>query len=260
MDSNVLMDKIAEHGIALGYANSFPDAGAVEYGCRGWDFVWMCSQHGYYDYAGTYHCMLAAERHGVATVVRVPGHEPGYFSRILDLAPSAVMVPLVNTAQQAAQLAAAATYPPQGTRSYLGLRALTLYGGAYHTQKHTLVIAQIETEEAVENAQAIIDTPGIDMLFFSESDMKVGMGLPLETCVDENPVLTGYFRKVAQACRNAGKLCGAVAVTDAILKMAAEEGYSAAVAAGDSFFLSRSLPYAAEVRQKANRFLNKKGG
>ena len=260
MRENKLLQKLKENRVALGYANSFPHPGAVEYGCQGWDFIWICSQHGYYDYESTYHCMMAAELNGVATVVRVPGHEPGYIGRIMDLAPSAIMVPFVNNAEQAEIIAKTTFFPPLGARLYGGVRSMTLHGGNYFEQKHTLVIAQIETEEAVRNAEGIVSAPGIDMLFFSADDMRMSMAIPVDTAVEQSPLLAGYMQRVGKACRDCGKLAGIVAVSDTLTQMAIDAGFTSIVSAGDRFFLGRSRPYSEELRVKVKGFIDHKGG
>lgn len=257
MEENRLVQKMREKQIVLGYSNSVPHPGAIELSCEGWDFVWMCAQHGYQDYNSTYHCMLAAERHGLATVVRVPGHEPDYLSRMMDLAPSAVMVPLVNTPEQARAIARAVNYPPEGARSFCGVRILSLFDAEACRKRQSLVIAQIETEEAVRNAPEIIATPGIDMLFFSPDDMRLSMGIPLSTGIDEHPVLCAYMRQVAQACRDAGKHAGLVAMTDSLIRAAVDAGYSMIVPISEAALLLQSRAYAQEKRRLVHEICKK---
>jgi len=192
--------------------------------------------------------------------VRVPGHEPGYMCRMADLVPSAIMVPFINNAEQARTIAKALCFPPTGVRSYGGVRAMTHFGADYCEKKHTLLIAQIETEEAVKNAAGIINTPGIDMLFFSGNDMRMDMGIPFDTNVDQNPVLASCMQSVAKACLDCGKLAGIVATSDIMLQMVVEAGYTSIVSAGDSFFLMKSQPYSNEIRRKTTELFDNKGG
>ncbi len=250
MKENTLLTKLRSGPAVLGYASSYPHPGAIQFGCRGWDLLWMCSQHGHYTYDNTYSCLLAAESLGINTMIRVPGHEPDYLSRILDLAPDAVMIPLVNTAEQARAIARIATYPPHGVRSFGGPRNLAVVGDDFYKKTYPLIITQIESEEGVRNAEEIINTPGVDMLFFSPDDMRLSMGIPFEIGVEDHPVLRQHLHTVAQACHEAGKLCGVVAVTDALQKLCIEEGYRMIVCAGDTFFLRHSLPFAQETRSR----------
>lgn len=257
MEGNLLLQKMQEHQVALGYASCVPHPSAVELSSKGWDFIWLCAQHGYQDYNSIYTCMLAAERHQVATVVRVPGHEPDFLGRIMDLAPSAVMVPLVNTAEQAQAIARVVTYPPEGTRSHCGVRVLSLFDDAATTQRQSLIIAQIETEEAVQNAADIIATPGIDMLFFSPNDMRLSLGVPLSTAIEDHPLLTDYMRHVAKVCRDAGKRAGLVAVSEKLIQMAADAGYTLMVPASEAAFLLQSRTEAVKKRQLLDQFCKK---
>ena len=256
MEENLLLNKMRENQVVLGYANSIAHPGVIEACGKEWDFVWMCSQHGFYDYNSTYTGILAAERNGVAPLVRVPGHDQAYLSRIMDLAPAAVMIPFVNNAAEARDLVDAACFPPLGKRSFIGARVLSLYGGAGAAKKRTLVIAQIETEEAVRNAEEIINTPGIDMLFYSADDMRLSGGLSLDVPVDESPVLLESMRSVAAACKKAGKLAGIVAVTDTLMKLAVEAGYTLVVPTSDVALLFEGRQLAVCKRGTAQKYFN----
>jgi len=256
---NTLLRKLRERNIALGYSSAFPHPGLVELTSRYWDFVWLCSQHGYHDYNSIYHCMLAAEKWDVATVVRVPGHEPDYLSRVMDLAPSAIMIPQVNNVEEARAISKAVCFPPDGGRSYGGNRAISLYGWDYYKEKHTLIIAQIESEEAVKNAAEIINMPGIDMLFFSDNDMRLSMGVPFGADERDIPNYVPHMQTVVKACLDCGKLAGLVAVSDFVLRTAIEAGFTAIVVAGDHLFLRMCQSHAQEIREKITTIFNEKG-
>jgi 4-hydroxy-2-oxoheptanedioate aldolase len=205
--------------------NGCPAANIVERMCQGWDFVWIDAQHGQHSYDSVLQAVRAAAVIGVDALVRVPGHEYGVLGPFADLASSAIMVPMVEDAAQAASVTRALRFPPTGNRSYGGRRMIDLYGRTYHHERELLVIAQIETLESVDNAASIIATDGIDMLFFSPDDMKVRLGIDVDTPIRQNELLMDGMKRVAAAAVDAGKFVGCVAGSPDILVAALDMGY-----------------------------------
>jgi len=237
MGSNRLAEVLNGGRIALGLGNMYPASGIIEGMCKEWDFVWIDSQHGQFTYEGMLQAMQAAGAIGIETLVRVPGHEYGTLGRAADLAPSAIMVPMVNCAEEARAIVKALRYAPLGGRSYGGRRAVDLYGRTYYKDRELLVIAQIETLEGAEAADEIIGTPGIDCLFFGPDDMKVQMGLPINTAVFDNERLLEVMRRIAGAAKAAGKHAGCITASPEALQAAVGMGYRLLVGGGDVVFL-----------------------
>ena len=237
MATNRLCQRLRNGETCLGLGNMYPAAGIVEGMCRGWDFVWIDGQHGQMAYDACLGAVQAAAGLGLDTVLRVPGHEPGIVGPLLDLAPSALMAPMVNNAEDARRVVEATHFPPLGTRSYGGRRVIDLYGREYYLERETLVIAQIETLEAVDCAREIIGTDGIDMLFFGPDDAKVRMKIPIHTGIQEHETLREAMKRTADAALAAGKLCGTVAANAAALHTARALGYTCLVGGGDIMFL-----------------------
>ena len=237
MAKNEFLEKLRAGDVLLGLGNMYPAAGIIEGMCAGWDYAWIDAQHGQMSYDSALAAMRAADVIGVSTVLRVPGHESGILGPFADLSPSAIMVPMVNTAQQADAVVRGLRFPPRGERSYGGRRVIDLGGREYYREQELGIIAQIETVEAAQNADSIIRTDGIDLLFFGPDDMKVRLGLPINTKPSENDELAGAMRKTAEAARGAGKFCGCVGADPATARMAVEMGYQMLVAGGDIVFL-----------------------
>ncbi len=237
MRSNVLFEKLRAGQIALGLANMYPAAGIVEGMCRGWDFVWIDGQHGQFGYDSMLHAQRAAEAIGVDTLLRVPTHDHGLLGLFADLSPSAVMVPMVNTPEQAANVVNALRFPPLGMRSYGGRRVIDLDGREFYLERDLLVVAQIETLEAVEHVDAIAATDGIDALFFGPDDMKVQMQIPVNTPIVENDALLEALHRTADSARKVGKFAGTVTPAPDALAKAKEMGYQLLVGGGDIAFL-----------------------
>ena len=133
----------------------------------GWDSVTVDMQHGVQDYLSMVQCFQAMSAHPVTPLVRVPWNEPGIIGKVLDGGAWGVICPMVNTPQEAKALANACLYPPSGKRSNGPIRAV-MYGEASTYQSiandQVLIIPMIETQEAIDNIDAILDVPGISQL------------------------------------------------------------------------------------------------
>lgn len=118
----------------------------------------------------------------VTPVVRVPWGDPVTVKQVLDLGAQNILVPMVSRAEQAAEVAAMAQYPPAGVR---GIGNALARSGRWNrvddylrdAASHVSVFVQVETAEGVENARAIAGTPGIDGVFVGPSDLAASMGL-----------------------------------------------------------------------------------
>ena len=120
----------------------------------------------------------------IVPMVRVPAIEPWMIASVLDAGALGVMAPTVQTADQARTLVRAAKYPPQGGRGVGPLYADEV-DGAYATALETinseqLVVAMIETEQAVENVADIAAVEGVDLLWIGHGDLASSLGIPGE--------------------------------------------------------------------------------
>ena len=96
-------------------------------------------------------------------------------------------------------------YAPAGVRSWGPTRALIMEAGAEQANSYVKVLAMIETREAIENLDSILDLPGLDGAFVGPSDLSISLGVaPSGTPTD--PVVTGAIDKVLAACKARGKL------------------------------------------------------
>src|SRR5688500_15778631 len=162
----------------LGLSVMYPGPGAVERIGPDWDWMWIDGQHGEMGYEQTLALVRACDLIQRPAVVRVPGHEAGPIGKTLDMGAAAVIVPCVDTAEQAGAGADAAKFPPLGKRSYGGRRPIDFQGRSYSDTANTdtLLIAQIESPQAIENADAIAATSGVDALFLGPDDLMLRRG------------------------------------------------------------------------------------
>lgn len=116
----------------------------------------------------------------VPALVRVPGNGHVAIKRVLDLGVRGVMVPMVESAQEARDLVAATRYPPAGVRGVGGGRAadygLSMEGYVDTADERIVTIAQVETEAGLENVEAIAGVDGLDALFIGPADLSTALG------------------------------------------------------------------------------------
>lgn len=147
----------------------------------------------------------------ITPMVRVPRGEYHFLARALDIGMQGLMIPMVESAEQATSIAEACRYPPEGRRGAAFGFAHDGYTGGDPADKiaranaETVVIAQIETERGLENVDAIAATPGIDVLWVGHFDLANFLGIPGEF---QNPIFIDAVKATVDAARRHGKGLG----------------------------------------------------
>jgi 2-keto-3-deoxy-L-rhamnonate aldolase RhmA len=173
---------------------------------------------------------------GVTPIVRVCAGAIDEATRALDNGALGVVVPHVDTAKQARRIAEAFRYPPAGTRSWGGPPAVYGYRPPATAEAQraindeVLTVVMLESPEAVENADAIAGTDGIDVLFIGTSDLTAALGISGQM---GHPKVIDAYRRASDACRRHGKVLGMGGVYD-------EEHASRYVGMGARFVLTGS--------------------
>jgi 4-hydroxy-2-oxoheptanedioate aldolase len=175
-------------------------------------FDWLCvdTQHGLIDYTQALP-MLTAISTSQTTMpfVRVSWNEPWQIMKYLDAGAYGIIVPMIETKEDAEKAVWGFRYPPQGMRS-LGPARAALYGGAnYATEanEELALCVMIETPKAIENVEAIASVPGIDALYIGPSDLSQALGLGPSYNAD-NPTHAATVNKIREACERHGKVPG----------------------------------------------------
>ena len=150
MESSRLRKRLSDGEFLLGLCNHYPSAAIIETIGAMWDFIWIDGQHGQFSYDNALNAVRAADLVGTDSILRIPGQEYSLLGPYADMLPSALMVPMVNNQQQARDVLNAARFPPLGNRSYGGRRPIDLLGRDYYLNPGPVLIAQIETPEAVD--------------------------------------------------------------------------------------------------------------
>jgi len=151
-------------------------------GYAGYDFVLLDMEHGPSSFHAMQNLIRAANVAGVCPVVRVPRGTDIYIDRALDIGAGAVMIPQIDTAEQAREAVGAAKYSPMGCRGLSRFVRASGYGAVpgpefYPKANETCVIIQAEGQKAIDNLDEILDVPGIDVLFIGPYDLSSSMGL-----------------------------------------------------------------------------------
>ena len=146
---------------------------------QGFDALCVDLQHGINEMSDVGPLLAAISQTDTTPFVRVKWNEPAAIMRALDLGAYGIIVPLANTAAEAAQAVAACRYPPIGMRSSGPVRAAQYGGADYVANANTeiLIFAMIETKEGLANLDAICATPGLDAVYIGPADLSFALGL-----------------------------------------------------------------------------------
>ncbi|GAA2783826.1 aldolase/citrate lyase family protein [Saccharopolyspora taberi] len=178
-------------------------------GRSGFDWVCIDTQHGLIGSDSVPSMVQALALAGTPAVVRVPWNQPGDIMKALDAGAAGVIVPMVQTAQEAEQAVRACRYPPLGERSYGPIGAALRDDGFTTAKANDGVICavQIETGSTLDELDAILSVPGIDLAYVGPADLGLSLGVaPTVDAVE--PVHVGAIERIALACREHGVPAG----------------------------------------------------
>ncbi len=181
-------------------------------GLLGYDVVLIDMEHGPGSLGDTGNMMRGVQRSSASAMVRVPSGDPAFLKPLLDLGPEGVMIPMVESAEQARAAVAACRYPPKGNRGWAaGVARASRYGldtdYTLKTAADLVVACQIESVRSVDAVEAICAVDGIDIIFIGRNDLAADAGHILD--LDHPDVNAMVDRVLAVACK-AGKKTGTV--------------------------------------------------
>ncbi len=177
----------------------------------GFDWLFIDREHSSIGLDTAAQIAAASLAVGITPVVRVPGYEHYHSTRMLDNGAQGVVVPHVDTAEQAKRIADFCRFPPVGHRSMggglqqTGFAPMPIGEVARVVNEETLVVVMIESPQGVENCEAIAAVPGVDALLIGTNDLCFEMGIP-GSFTDQRVV--DAYTKVIAACRKHGKFPG----------------------------------------------------
>lgn len=212
-------------------------------GNAGFDFIWLDLEHGAGDHDALVVQLQAAEGTPAATVVRIAWNEAPRFKRVLDLGASGIMVPYVNTKEEAELAASAMRYPPEGVRGVSRSNRAAAFGRNFdeyfaRANENLLTVVQIETSEAVANAGEIASVDGVDVLFIGPLDLSTNLGVHQRY---DEPVFVEALDRVAAACKTNGKASGILVPKVEMLPAMIEKGFTFFVVGSDGGLVANGL-------------------
>jgi 4-hydroxy-2-oxoheptanedioate aldolase len=193
---------------------------------QGFDLMTVDLQHGLIDYPMALTILQAIQALPAPVMARVPWNEPGIIAKCLDAGFAGLISPMINTAEDAQRLVQATRYAPLGSRSFGPTRANLVYGPGYvKTANDTVVIlAMIETREALQNLDAILQTPGLDGVYVGPSDL--GLSLGYEPTLDPTaPEVLHAIAEIATRAKAAGRIAGCHTGSPAMIRRSFALGF-----------------------------------
>ena len=202
----------------------------------GFDVTWIDLEHGSSDLAVAEALCVASESGGAAPLLRIPDAQRCHVLRGAEAGPRILVVPMIESAHEAARVVEYAKFPPVGKRGF-NLRSRGLSFGlspAAQTfagvNKNLCVMVQIESRTAVEALDEILAVNGLDGVFIGPGDLSVSYGC---TAQFDNPELVAVVRDVTRRAKAAGKLAGILAAPSPVLTAALEAGTDLVICGGD---------------------------
>jgi 4-hydroxy-2-oxoheptanedioate aldolase len=194
----------------------------------GFDSFVVDMQHGEFDYMDLVAIFTALAGHDTAPMARVPWNDPSAIMRILDAGALGLICPMVNTAEEAKRFVDCCRYPPAGHRSSAPMRAHLHHRTTFEDyvtsfNDQVVTIALIETRQALENIEAILDTPGLDAIYVGSSDMSLSHGGPVGVH-HEDPASGERHARIGEAARRHGVRFGLHTTRDEDLEICLGHG------------------------------------
>ncbi|NJN84264.1 MAG: 2-keto-3-deoxy-L-rhamnonate aldolase [Caldilineaceae bacterium] len=227
MYPNPLKQKLANGELVLGTALSAPTAGVTAATCRtGIDFIWMDTEHAPYGSEALEVLPVLARQNGVAPMIRVAWNDPALIKKAYDVGAVAVMVPQVDTAEEAARAVEYAYYPPMGQRGVSPNWPIISgddWGHVIRTANdETVLIVQIESRQAYENIEEIAKVPGVDVVFMGPMDLSASLGVITQM---QDPALQEIMREAPRRLAELGMVAGTTLMDIDEVRQKIEWGY-----------------------------------
>ena len=209
MRPNKVKDLLKKGKVAVGLESFTTDPSLIEImGWTGFDFVFIDTEHSPTDVGATLKAVRACDLTDMTPIVRVYENSPALICKALDNGAQGVIIPHINTIEQARAAVRYSKYPPLGDRSACpSIRAarfgLSSWNEYYQkANEDTLVILLIEGEEGIKNTPEILKIKGVDIILFGPVDLSQSIGIPGATY--ENPKLYAALKDMVKMCDAAG--------------------------------------------------------
>lgn len=218
-----LLGAVPQYGLWMG----LPDTICAEIGAgAGFDWVLIDAEHAPFGLRDIHNHLQAIAPYGVPALVRPAEGTTAVIKQLLDIGAQTLLIPMVNTPEQARKLVADTRYPPQGVRGLGASMARAAYwngvaGYLQRANEEICLIVQAETIEAIDNLPQIAAVEGVDAVFIGPSDLSASMGYPGQP---EHPEVVAAIEQAIEVIVGAGKAAGILAVNPKMAKRYVEKG------------------------------------
>ena len=207
---------LAEGKVVYGLWNSLSGSYAVEaVAGAGFDWLMIDTEHSPNDLETVLRNLQILAAYPTEAVVRVPWNDMVTIKRYLDIGAQTLLIPQVNTAEEARAAVSCTRYPPTGLRGVGGTTRATRFGRvknyAQRAHEEICVLVQVETQAALDNIEAICAVDGVDGVFVGPADLHASLGYAGET---RNPAVTPAINEALARIRRAGRAPGIVLTGD----------------------------------------------
>jgi 4-hydroxy-2-oxoheptanedioate aldolase len=227
----------AQIGLWVALAN--PVSAELVAGC-GFDFLVIDGEHAPNDVPGILAQLQATAASPSHVVVRPPIGETWLIKQILDIGAQTVLVPMVDTAEQAQALVAAMRYPPEGVRGVASLTRAAAFGRTPDylktANREVCLLVQVETRKGLENIDAIAAVEGVDGVFIGPSDLSAALGHLGDAM---HPEVTGAIEDAIVRIARAGKAPGILMADEAFARRCLDLGALFVAVGSDAVLLSK---------------------
>ena len=211
--------------------------GPEEFFRAGYDYIGFDAQHGYLDDADIATVLRRLEHLPIGTAVRLPSADPAPIGRVLDAGADAIIVAMIESADEAAAAVAATRYPPAGVRSFGPLRASLGYDTAA-LESRVSVFAMIETAAALGDLNEICAVPGLSGVYVGPADLAISLGADVTKAIS-HPAVRDAITDIQRAAASAGLVPGIHAGDGKVGHAMAQLGFELITLASESQALRR---------------------
>lgn len=235
MQPNAVKEKLQSGQVSVGTWVSLASSLSAEYlAHQGFDWIVVDTEHSPVDIETTLHCFQAIAGTGSVAMARVAWNDPVLIKRLLDAGALGLVVPMVNTVEEAKRAVSAMRYPPAGIRSKAGVRASTVYGADYpeRANDEILAIIQIEHIDAVDRVEQILSVEGLDACFVGPNDLAGSMGVEVGDPAHEEAI-----QRTLAAAGSVGVAAGIHCPDSRAVNLRAQQGFQFVALASDARML-----------------------
>jgi 4-hydroxy-2-oxoheptanedioate aldolase len=241
--SNPFKKMLLSKDRAIGCWLGFGEAACAEMmGTAGFDWLVIDAEHGPNDIRSVRDQLMALESSASNAVVRLPSDEVWMIKQALDVGAQTLLIPMVETAEQAERIVSAMRYPPEGIRGMgATLARATRFGEigdyALTANSEIALIVQVETVKGMSNLDAIANVDGVDGVFIGPADLSADMGFPGNST---RPEVVSEMQRASEVIANSGKAAGSLALDEKTARSYASMGYSFLAVAIDVVLLMQT--------------------